>query len=172
MLGISWIAENLIPSQKGICSVEFVISIGTPNNVLWSPRVPRSPVWETLLYMNCIIQVILVLCYAHRSSKSTDVSQPNYLSWRHRNGLTPVTEIVLHCSCSPLHRAVSALHSPRENNQYENHPQPQHEMSVLHTHTHKSDGTLSVRHEALLCKTDTSPPRGTLYREWYCKNRK
>jgi hypothetical protein len=31
--------------------IYFTISLGTRNDVLWNPKIPRNPVWETLTYI-------------------------------------------------------------------------------------------------------------------------
>jgi hypothetical protein len=63
----------------------------------------------------------------HFTAKLSVMTSSEGINSRHR--------VDLHHNCFPLHREVYALHSPRENNQYQTIRTPQHEMSVIHTRT-------------------------------------
>jgi len=64
-------------------------------------------------------------------------------------GINSCHRVVLHYNCFPLHRAVYALHSPRENNQYQTIRTPQHDMSIIYTRTRTN--------RTARCLSDTKP---------------
>lgn len=82
--------------------------IGSPRN---SPTFPypnnsRKPAYITKFNMKyprrtAIIPLFLSICFVRCSWKVTNISRPNYPSWRHRKRLTPVTGLYLITIASP-----------------------------------------------------------------------
>ena len=59
MQGNYWLAEDMLASQEGLCSMDVVIAFRTGNYYVWRPCDPQAEnVWETLppITNNCSSQ--------------------------------------------------------------------------------------------------------------------
>jgi len=129
----------------------------------------KHPQWTV------IIPLFLSVCYVRCSLKATDISRPNYPSWRHRKGLTPVTGLFFITIASPCTgRYMLYTHPARIINTKPS--APPNTKCLLYTHAHARIGrhavcqtrnlTLQEWYKSPIFSVQQHITTGALYKEW------